>query len=584
MVNVVLRKIGLSGGVLCEKTRPMTKTSPQNQNRLRSELLMPAGNLDKLRTAVLYGADAVYLGTPDMSLRTKAEFTLEQVKEGIAFAHAHGVRVYLTLNLFSHNKDVPKLEHYVDTIRDLHPDGVIIADPGVFQYVRTHAPDIPLHVSTQSNVCSWLSVKFWQDMGADLCVLAREVSFAELTEIREKCPNIKLEAFVHGAMCMTYSGRCLLSNFMSERGANQGNCANSCRWGYKVHLRLKDGSVDELEITEDNKDMFEFLLEEGHRPGDFMPIEESDQAAYILNSKDLCLMPKLDEYLALGIDSLKVEGRGKSVYYVALVARTYRKAMDDWAKDPYNWSAKPYMDELTNVANRGFTLAFHNGRLNNYAHNYDQTQTIGAWEFAGQITEHTEDGFVMLAKNRIQAGDVMEFLTPDGGDTVLLRMYEFENSLNGKVTDVIHAGNQPYIRIPYALFDREDLASLRQRLPVGTVVRKESLLSETQWNRLKLDATAQKLELSGETDPAHPAYVRRRTALKDALAQDNKTRKPKVNPKLGLDGCCGRGCNGCLMFWHDPAYAKARLLMADKKQGQMLDRDMRQPSDDFAAE
>lgn len=557
---------------------------------LKSELLMPAGNLDKLKTAVLYGADAVYLGTPDMSLRTKAEFTLEQIREGIEFAHARGKRIYLTLNLFSHNKDVPKLEEYVETIKQLNPDGVIIADPGVFQYVRTHAPDVPLHVSTQANVCSWMSVKFWEDMGADLCVLAREVSFAELTEIRKKCPDIKLEAFVHGAMCMTYSGRCLLSNFMSERGANQGNCANSCRWGYKVHMRMKDGTVEELEITEDNKDMFEFLLEEGHRPGDFMPIEESDRAAYILNSKDLCLMPKLDEYLALGVDSLKVEGRGKSVYYVAVVARAYRAAMDDWANDPDNFDPKPYMNELMNVSNRGFTLAFHDGRLTNYGHNYEQTQTLGAWEFAGSIVTVDDEAFYLNVKNRLQAGDVMEFLTPDGGDTVLLRLYEFDNvaDRNGVIntdypgvkTDIVHAGIKPVIRIPFTAFDKENLVTLKNRIPVGTVVRKETLLTDAQWNRVQLDKTAQRLEVEGRTDdPANPTYVRRREKLKAALVEDNKTRKPKVNPKLGLDGCCGRGCNGCLMFWNDPAYEKARKIIATKKQGQMLEKDMRENVD-----
>ncbi|HIP22263.1 MAG TPA: U32 family peptidase, partial [Rhodobacteraceae bacterium] len=218
----------------------------------RSELLMPAGNLRKLKMAILYGADAVYLGTPDLSLRTKSQFSLEEVVEGVEFCHAHGKRAYLTLNLFSHNKDVPKLEEYIDTVRKVKPDGLIIADPGVFQFVKDRAPDLPLHISTQANVSSWLSVKFWEDHGADLVVLAREVSFAELTEVREKCPDIKLEAFVHGAMCMTYSGRCLLSNFMSERGANQGNCANSCRWNYKVRMRLKDGTVQELDINEDN--------------------------------------------------------------------------------------------------------------------------------------------------------------------------------------------------------------------------------------------------------------------------------------------------------------------------------------------
>ena len=537
---------------------------------------MPAGSLAKLKTAVLYGADAIYLGTPDMSLRTKAEFTLEQIGEGIEFAHSHGKRVYLTLNLFSHNKDVPKLKEYVDTIKDLSPDGVIIADPGVFQYVRDNAPDVPLHISTQSNVCSWLSVKFWKEMGAELCVLAREVSFEELIEIREKCPDIKLETFVHGAMCMTYSGRCLLSNFMAERGANQGNCANSCRWGYKVHLKLRDGSVKELEIDESNVGMFEFLLEEGARPGELMPIEESENESYILNSKDLCLMPKLDEYLALGIDSLKVEGRNKSVYYVAVVARIYRKAMDDWARDPQNWNPRPYMDELMNVSNRGYTLAFHDGRLTNYAHNYEQTQTLGEWEFAGFISAVADDAFHMEVKNKIIAGDVLEFLPPDGGDTVLLRVYEFESAHNGKITEEVHAGTKPVIRIPFSQFDHEDVEVLKNRMPELTVVRKETPLTKTQWDRLKLDRVGQRLEVTCNTDdPVHPLYQRKRETLRDSLKEDNKTRKIK-SPRLGLDTCCGRGCNGCMMFWHDPAYEKARLLMASKAQGETLDHDMRE--------
>ena len=549
--------------------------------KLRSELLMPAGSLAKLKTAVLYGADAVYLGTPDMSLRTKAEFTLEQVSEGIEYAHSFGKRVYLTLNLFSHNKDIPKLEEYVATIKDIGPDGVIIADPGVFQYVKENAPDIPLHISTQSNVCSWLSVKFWKDMGADLCVLAREVSYAELVEIREKCPDIKLETFVHGAMCMTYSGRCLLSNFMAERGANQGNCANSCRWGYKVHLKLRDGTVQELEIDESNVGMFEFLLEEGARPGEFMPIEESEHESYILNSKDLCLMPKLDQYLELGVDSLKVEGRNKSIYYVAVVARIYRKAMDDWARDPKNWNPKPYMDELMNVSNRGYTLAFHDGRLSNYAHNYEQTQTIGEWEFAGTIVEITDDAFHMEIKNRMVAGDVLEFLPPDGNDTILLRLYEFENvNKNGEITDVINAGTKPVIRIPFDLFDQESISELKKRIPLMCVVRKETPLTQIQWDRLKLDREAQRLEVSGNTEiPVQPLYEKKRAALRTSLDEASKTRKIK-SPRLGLDTCCGRGCNGCMMFWHDPVYEKARQIMATKKQGETLDSDMR---DDEAA-
>ncbi|MEJ2118070.1 MAG: U32 family peptidase, partial [Alphaproteobacteria bacterium] len=211
------------------------------------ELLMPAGSLEKLKVAILYGADAIYMGTPDLSLRTRSKLTLDDVVEGIAFAHAQGRRVYLTLNLFSHNRDVEKLPEYIETIRKVSPDGVIVSEPGVFHFVKQAAPELKLHISTQANVCSWLTAQFWQDQGADLVVLARETSFEELKEIRAKCPDLKLEAFVHGAMCMTYSGRCLLSNYLAERGANQGNCANACRWKYKLKARLKDGTLKELE-------------------------------------------------------------------------------------------------------------------------------------------------------------------------------------------------------------------------------------------------------------------------------------------------------------------------------------------------
>ncbi|MCK5922038.1 MAG: U32 family peptidase, partial [Methylococcales bacterium] len=341
-------------------------TTPSNKRQPRAELLMPAGSLNKLKTAILYGADAVYLGTPDMSLRTQSAFTLEDVVEGITYAHERGKRVYLTLNLFSHNKDIEKLAVFIDTVRKVQPDGLIIADPGVFQYVRQHAPELELHISTQANVCSWLSVQFWEAQGASLVVLAREVTFNELIEIREECPDVKLEAFVHGSMCMTYSGRCLLSNYLTERGANQGNCSHSCRWNYTIKLRLKDGTLKDIELNEHNKDLFDFLLEEAYRPGELMIIEEDERGSYILNAKDLCLLPKLDDYLKLGIDSLKVEGRNKGPYYAAIVARAYRMAIDDWYEDPENWSYETYMEEILTVPNRGFSLAFHDGRLQHY--------------------------------------------------------------------------------------------------------------------------------------------------------------------------------------------------------------------------
>lgn len=543
----------------------------------RSELLMPAGNLDKLKVAVLYGADAIYMGTPDMSLRTKAEFTLEQVVEGIEFAHAHGKRVYLTLNLFSHNKDVPKLAEYAETIREISPDGLIIADPGVFQFMKEAVPHIPLHISTQSNVCSWLTVKFWEQQGAELCVMAREVSFPELTEIREKCPDIKLEAFIHGAMCMTYSGRCLLSNFMAERGANQGNCANSCRWHYKVHVRLKDGKTHELAITDENKDLFEFLLEEDQRPGELMPIEEDERGSYILNSKDMCMMPVLDDYLRIGVDSLKVEGRNKSLYYVALVARTYRAAIDAWYADPEGWDPKPYMDELRNVANRGYTMAFHHGRLSNYSHNYEDTQAIGEWEFAGMITEVREDAFILQVKNRIIAGDVLEFLPPDAtAETVLLRIYEFEDADKGTLTEKVSGGPQTRVRIPFSLFDQEALESLKERIPPMTIVRKETPLTQKQWDRIRLDKTGMRIEMEGrvDADAVDRLYARQRAKLIESREAGQKDVKFKT-ARLGIEGCCGRGCNGCMIFWNDPEFEKARALMAKKKQGEMLERDAR---------
>jgi U32 family peptidase len=538
----------------------------------RSELLMPAGSLDKLKIAVLYGADAVYLGTPDLSLRSKSEFTLEEVVEGVEFAHRHGKRVYLTLNLFSHNKDIDKLPDYVDTVRKVQPDGLIVADPGVFMFVKERAPELELHVSTQANVCSWQSVKFWQDQGAKLCVLGREVSFAELTEIREKCQDIKLEAFVHGAMCMTYSGRCLLSNFMAERGANQGACANSCRWKYKVHMRLKDGTSKELPLTEENLELFEFLLEEEVRPGEFMPIEEDERGSYILNSKDLCIMPKLDDYLRIGVDSLKVEGRGKSIYYVALVARTYRMAIDDWYRDPDSWSADKYMDELLTIPNRGYTYAFHEGRLNNHAHGYENTSTIAGWEFAGMIKSVEDDAFIIEGKNKLEAGDVLEFVPPNNMDPVLLRIYEFEHAITGKINPVIHAGHEPLFRVPFSLFDQEDAATLKDRLPVMTVLRKEKALTQEQWDRLKLDRETQLIENGKGSDAS---YTARTDALRDSQAIKDSARRPKT-PRIGMEGCCGKGCNGCLMFWHDPTYAKARDLLALKKQGEMFDRDMKE--------
>ena len=532
----------------------------------KSELLLPAGSLDRLKTAILYGADAVYCGTPDMSLRTKSAFSLEELVEGIEYAHQKGKKVYLTLNLFSHNKDIEKLPEYIETVKKVNPDGLIIADPGVAHFVKQNAPELEIHISTQANVCSWLSVKFWQEQGAKLVVLAREVSFAELKEIREKCPDIKLEAFVHGSMCMTYSGRCLLSNFMSERGANQGSCAHSCRWGYKLKIKLKDNTEHEIEITDQNRDLFDFFLEEEIRPGELMPFEEDMQGSYILNSKDLCLMPKLNEYLAIGIDSLKVEGRNKTEYYAGTVARAYRMAIDDYYQDPKNWNADKYMDELDAVANRGYTLAFHEGRLTNLAHDYDSTKSTAIYEYAARIMEWQGDDIIIEIKNRIIAGDVLEFVSPFAQKPILLRIYEFASANSDKITQAVHSGQKDKIRISANLFHLEDRQKLKELLPPLTLIRKEKAMVESDKNRLELHTQAQKIEMGEGNDNK---YQNKKQKYLSSLEQKLIELAPKT-PRFGEEGCCGKGCNGCLIFWYDDKYQKARELLKTKKMGEML--------------
>lgn len=540
----------------------------------RSELLMPAGDLAKMKAAILYGADAVYCGTPDLSLRTKSGFNVEELVEGIQFAHDHGKRVYLTLNLYTHNKDIEKLPAFMETIRTVKPDGVIIADPGVFQYVKDHCPELELHVSTQANICSWLTVKYWQDQGASLAVLAREVSFAELSEIREQCPEIKLEAFVHGAMCMSHSGRCLLSNFMSERGANQGNCAHSCRWHYKVHMKMKDGRTEELEITDENKELFDFFLEEEYRPGDMIPLEETVEGTYFMNSKDLCLMPVLNDYLRIGVDSLKVEGRHKNAFYAACVARAYRKAIDDYYADPENWKPEEYMRELNAMRSRGYTLAFHNGRLTNHAHDYETTISMGDWSFGGQILAHEDDSLIMEVRNTLDAGDVLEFLPPMQGEddfpVIRLRLYEFINARTGKVTERASPGAaKSAIRIPYSLFDKEDPETLQARLPVGTVVRSESFgLNDARKEHIQVRVKSHQMESGKITEKVYENFKKRKAEARGDEDLRNTNSKPV---KEKHENCCGRGCNGCLTFWNDPKYAKAREMLAQKKAGTRLD-------------
>lgn len=528
-----------------------------NERTGRTELVMPAGSLGKLRCALLYGADAVYAGTPDLSLRSKSDFSLEDLAEGASLAHALGKRLYLTLNLFAHNKDVERLPLVLDSIRQIAPDGLIVADPGVFQYFREHAPELELHISTQANVTSFLGVRFWQRQGATLCVLAREVSFADLTQIRAECPEVRLETFVHGAMCMTYSGRCMLSNYLAERGANQGSCAHSCRWKYTLKVRTADGAEGSVEINDKNVNEFQFFLEEEFRRGELYAIEEDERGTYILNSRDLCLMPRLAQYLALGIDSLKVEGRNKSEYYAAVVARAYRLAIDAYYADPAGFDPALYMHELETVRSRGYTLGFHDGRLTNLAHDYAGGQSYSPWEFAGLVKEWRGAELVLEVKNRLVPGDVLEFLVPGALHAdIRLRCYEFVSAADGQTLHKISGGEGRAIRLERAQFHAEDPERLPTLLPPGTVVRKSMPLT---------DAESKQLDHNRLSFAAEQGLVRL-----ERLTTPRAGRATTKAPRVGAEGCCGLGCNGCLPFWNEPRYEKARAQLASERGGLRL--------------
>ena len=442
---------------------------------LKSELLLPAGSLVKLKTAILYGADAVYAGTPDMSLRTQSQFSLEDLKEGIEFVHTHGKKIYLTLNLFIHNKEAEKLPQFVATLRELKPDGVLVADPGVFDYLKENAPELNRFISTQANICSSAAVKFWQKMGAKLCVLGREVSFEEMRQIRHDCPDILLETFIHGAMCMSYSGRCLISNFLADRSANMGKCAHCCRWHYKLHLKLKDGTIKDIEINEQNKDMFEFLLKEDFRPDEYYEIVEDEHGGYLLNSKDMCMMPRLNEILNLGLDSLKVEGRNKTEYYAGTVARAYRKAIDDYEKDKENWKPDLYMKELYALQNRGYCLGFYDGNLTQISQNYEYTRTMGEYLFAGSIVEWQEDDAIFELRNFIDSGETIEFLIPNTLETLGLKLSEFEDADTAEITSKVSAGQNKKIRIKPQSWNKP-IEEVKKLLPQYVIARKFSPL------------------------------------------------------------------------------------------------------------
>ena len=356
------------------------------------ELLIPASSLEVLKTAVIFGADAVYIGGEAFGLRAKAKnFSMEEMREGIEFAHARDVKVYVTANILAHNSDLPEVRKYFQELKSVKPDALIIADPGVFDIAKEVCPEIDRHISTQANNTNYGTYNFWYRQGASRVVSARELSMQELKELRANIPDdLEIETFIHGAMCISYSGRCLLSNYFTGRDANRGACTHPCRWKYAV-----------VEKT---------------RPGEYMPVYENERGTYIFNSKDLCMIEHIPELIDAGIDSLKIEGRMKTALYVATVARTYRKAIDDYQKDPqlYRKNMPWYLDQISNCTYRKFTTGFFFGKPDDSAQIYDSNTYVKDYTYLGIVGE-TGDGLCRIEqRNKFSVGETIEIMKPDG--------------------------------------------------------------------------------------------------------------------------------------------------------------------------
>jgi len=355
------------------------------------ELLAPAGSLEKLKIAVQYGADAVYVGGEEFSLREAAEnFSMQELTEGIAYAHKYGVKVYAALNIIPHNDDLNQMRDYAAQISKTRADGVIVADIGAFAVIKECAPNLEIHVSTQANTLNYASACMWYKMGAKRVVIARELSIDEIKEIRKKTPlGLEIETFVHGAMCMSYSGRCLLSNYMTGRDSNKGNCAQPCRWNYN-------------------------LVEE-KRPGEYYPVYENENGTFIFNSKDLCLIPYIPQLIQAGVTSLKIEGRVKSEYYVASVVKAYREAIDEYYRDPENYEFNPeWYQELEKVSHREYWSGFYFGKSENDGQIYGTSSYIREYDIVGLVTGYDENTGIatVVQRNRFFKGDEVELIQP----------------------------------------------------------------------------------------------------------------------------------------------------------------------------
>lgn len=393
------------------------------------ELLMPAGNLEKLEYAIRYGANAVYLGVVDFSLRAmrKGELiTLENLKDAVNLAHSLGAKAYVTLNIFAFNNDIKQLESCIDRFQDANPDAIILSDFGVFNLVRKHMPNTPIHISTQTNTLNFESVKFWRDLGASRVILARELPIKDIAEIRKNVPDVELESFIHGAQCVSFSGRCLLSDYFTngERKANHGNCSQPCRWSYK-------------------------LVEET-RPGQYYEIHQDEKGSHILSPKDLCLVEHLSELIDAGVDSLKVEGRTKSLYYVSSVAKTYRQAIDECLKNP-SADLHKYFIELKKVGNRGYTTGFALGENKPDSYSYDISKGLAGADFLFEFKGVEKDGtYLVKVKNKVLLNDEVEIITPT--EQFITKVVEIKTE-EGETLDLGNTNADIYVKLEQAPID-----------------------------------------------------------------------------------------------------------------------------------
>lgn len=402
------------------------------------ELLIPAGSLEVLKTAVRYGADAVYIGGEAFGLRAKAHnFTIPDMKEGIAFAHEHACKVYLTVNVFAHNRDIEGIREYFRTLREVPVDALIISDPGVFMMAKELLPNTEIHISTQANNTNYETYRFWYRMGAKRVVSARELSLEEIGEIRKHIPeDMEIESFIHGAMCISYSGRCLLSNYFTGRDANQGACTHPCRWKYAV--------VEEK------------------RPGEYLPVEEDDRGTYIFNSKDLCMVEYIPEMMEAGIDSFKIEGRMKTALYVATVARTYRKAIDDYKTSPelYRSNMDYYREEISKCTYRQFTTGFYFGKTTEESQIYDSNTYIREYTYLGMVEQTDTQGRIVLEqRNKFAVGETIEAMLFDGRNQELV-VQEIRDDEGNIMESAPHPKQRLHV-------------DLGVQLPIGCILRRK---------------------------------------------------------------------------------------------------------------